>query len=421
MFASLDDVKSALLGLDQGIDVAERIDRIRQFEELESALAAARAREVAAFAASQRTSQLARGMAADRVARGIGAQVGLARRISPFAASRYVRQVQTLITDLPNTYAQLAAGNVSEARALLVAREAGWLSAEHRRALDARLAPELEPLGTRRLVDRVRQLAYQLDPHGYLIRISQAEKDRHVSLRPAPECMVRLSALLPVAQGVAAYAALRANAVARVGVGDETRGIGQLMADAVVERLTGQRAASAVPISVSLVMTDQSLLNYGAGRNEPAHITGGGVIPAELARRLLEDRSNADTQTWIRRLYTSPTSGSLIAMESQSRCFTPAQKRFLSTRDQSCRTPWCDAPIRHADHVVEAADHGPTSVANGQGLCEACNYIKTTEGWTQYRRGNHIVAITPTGHLYRSTEPRVPGQRSSECSVSEAA
>jgi hypothetical protein len=49
--------------------------------------------------------------------------------------------------------------------------------------------------------------------------------------------------------------------------------------------------------------------------------------------------------------------------------------------DGTCRTPYCDAPIRHTDHATPVAHGGPTSVLNGLGECEACNYAKEAPGW----------------------------------------
>ena len=94
-------------------------------------------------------------------------------------------------------------------------------------------------------------------------------------------------------------------------------------------------------------------------------------------------------------------------MESRARDFPPLLRRFLILRDEVCRTPWCDAPIRHADHVVAHADGGPTNSINGQGLCEACNYVKETPGWTS-RAGpdGAVTTTTPTRHAYCSSEPR---------------
>lgn len=112
---------------------------------------------------------------------------------------------------------------------------------------------------------------------------------------------------------------------------------------------------------------------------------------------------------WLRRLYLSPDARTLVGMDSVRRVFTPAQRRFLRLRDRYCRTPWCEAPIRHADHVVAVGAAGPTHVDNGQGYCEACNHAKQAPGWRNRvvsRAGLHDVEITtPTGHSYRSRAP----------------
>jgi HNH endonuclease len=114
---------------------------------------------------------------------------------------------------------------------------------------------------------------------------------------------------------------------------------------------------------------------------------------------------------WLRRLYTDPQTGALVTMESRGRCFEHGLRQVLIIRDEAvCRTPWCTAPIRHLDHVVEVHDGGATSAENGQGLCETCNYVKTSPGWSA-RPGpdGTITTTTPTGHTYTSPVPRQPG------------
>jgi hypothetical protein len=157
-------------------------------------------------------------------------------------------------------------------------------------------------------------------------------------------------------------------------------------------------------------MSERSLLAHD---DEPAELDGYGPIPADLARSLALDGARAPR--WLRRLFTSPRTGELIAMESHRRTFTPAQRLFLRLRDRTCRTPWCDAPIRHADHVVPADDGGATSIDNGQALCQGCNNAKQAPGWTmarmRTRAGPHEVSTTtPTGHQYNSRAPDPPGQ-----------
>ena len=154
-------------------------------------------------------------------------------------------------------------------------------------------------------------------------------------------------------------------------------------------------------------MTDQTLFSTGAQPDEPAHVVGGGAIPAALARRMVLD-ATGDTNVLLRRLYLDGER-KLAALDSRARFFTESQRRFLVLRDDVCRTPWCDAPIRHFDHVREAEHGGSTTVENGQGLCEACNHAKEAPGWRQRVDGDEIVTTTPTGHEYRSRAPDLPG------------
>ena len=386
---------------------ADRIDQIRLLEEIKSAAAAAQARVTADFVATQRAAQAAAGVPAERAGRGIAAQVGLARRCSPYQARRYVGWSMILTRELPATFALLAAGRITEWRAMLVARETAWLSREHRAQVDSELAPRLESLGDRRVEAAAKQLAYRLDPTGYVARTRAAAGDRRVTVRPAPDAMCRLTALLPVAQGVACYAALGRHADLLTGEGDG-RSRGQVTADTLVERVTGQAAAGDVPVEVQVVMTDQALFATGPGADEPTLLTGYGPIPADIARDLIQGPAPA-VPRWIRRLYTAPGQGRLTALESGRRLFTPGQRRFVALRDQTCRTPWCDAPIRHTDHVVSFERGGPTDVDNAQGLCAACNYAKEAPGWSARPADDGaVVTTTPTGHRYRSRAPDLP-------------
>lgn len=410
---SLTRVIDALGRLEQPVDDATRIDRIRLLEELKAATAAAQVIETAAFVSSQRAGQAAAGLRPERVGRGIAAQVALARRISPYAAQRYVGWAMILTSELPATLAELRAGRTNEWRAMLVARETVLLSRAQRAEVDAELAPRLGQLGDKRTEAEARKIAYRLDPHGFLARARAAANDRQVSLRPAPDAMARLTALLPVGQGVATYAALSRAADTPTGVGDEPgRGRGQIMADTLVERVTGQATAQDVPVTVNVTISDDALLGGG---DEPAHVDDYGPVPAGVARDLVR-RPAPETPMWIRRLYTRPGTGELLAMDAKRRAFAPGQRRFVRVRDQWCRTSWCEASIRHTDHVVRAEDGGATCIGNAQGKCEACNYAKEAPGWHDAVVGDDdvgraIETTTPTGHRYRSRAPDPPGRQ----------
>ena len=224
--------------------------------------------------------------------------------------------------------------------------------------------------------------------------------------------MTLLTALLPVTEGVAAYKALTRHADTTKSTGD-ARTRGQIMADTLVERITGT-PGGITGITINLVMTDRTLLEADS---EPARLPGYTTLPGSHARHLTRHGSNdlRDFNVWVRRLYTAPGTGELITMDSKARLFPPALRRFIELRDDTCRTPYCDAPIRHTDHITPWHHGGPTTVENGAGLCEACNHTKEQPGWNtttplpKSTARHHTQLTTPTGHTYHSTAPPPPG------------
>lgn len=394
----------------RNLDQADRIQLVAALEQLKAAAAGLQARLSVEFDAHERQLQGDAGVPRERRGRGVAAQLGMARRESPHRAAVLLGAAKALCAELPCTFAALAEGRVSEYRAMLVVQETACLEREERAEVDRALCADpgtLEGVGTRRLVAMARERAYRADPAAFVRRAARAENERSVTLRPAPDTMTYLTALLPVAQGVAAYAALRRAADSGRAAGDG-RGRGQAMADTLVERLTGQAAADGVPVTVSLVMSDATLLSSGHGA---AVLDGYGTVPAQVARTLVANGLDADA-AWLRRVYTDPRGG-VVAASSRERFHPEGLASLLRVRDQgTCRMPYCDAPIRHLDHVLPAELGGPTDAENSQGLCEACNHAKQAPGWRQETSegaARHaVVTTTPTGQVYRSVAPEPP-------------
>ncbi len=414
--AALRDVVSAGPGCRSE---AELVDAIRLAEELKSAAAAAQVKATRELARVRVAREEAERVPARRRGRGLASEIGLARRESASRGTLHLGVARAL-GEMPHTFAALATGRLNEWRATLMARETAYLSLEAREEIDRQVAADtdkVEGWGDRALVAEVRRLAYQLDPEGVVARARRAEADRHVSVRPAPDTMSRLSALLPVAMGVACYAALKTSADRAKGAGD-LRSRGQIMADTLVERVTGRAAADGADVEVKLALTDHTLFR---GDAEPAHLAGYGTVPAQWARDLVRRATGPDgahpvARAWIRQLYTHPVTGALVAMASRRRCAPTGLAEFIATRDRTCRTPWCDAPIRDTDHVWAAAEGGRTTADNNQGLCKACNQAKRLPGWrarSSPGMRHLVVTTTPTGHVYGSTAPAMPGHRPS--------
>jgi hypothetical protein len=326
---------------------------------------------------------------------------------------------KVLVSELPHTLAALRGGHITEWKATLLARESACLTLDDRRVLDRELAADptrLARMGVRELTGAVRRRVCELDPLAISARRSKAERDRHVSIRPAPDTMTWFTAHLPVKQGVAVFAALRAEADRLVHAGDG-RNRGQIMADTLVARVLGASASTTglpeVPVTVNVVIGVDSLLGDS---DETGDIPGYGPIPADVIRRWVAEGITEDVRVELRRLFADPVSGQLIGMESTGRVFPRRLAEFVELRDRHCRTRWCDAPVRHIDHVTSYAEGGPTSAFNGQGLCEACNYAKEAVGWQARPRPGpiHTVwTVTPTGHRYASTPPPATAPRRS--------
>ena len=435
------------------------IEIIGRLEETKNAVAAVQAQARSLSVGQQRLARAKAGMPCSAIGRGVTAQLDLARYESPHRGRQLCELAHVLVRKLPHTMNAFVEGKLSEYRAGIIARETVFLQLEDRLRVDGLIAADgdaLARMGTREVAAATRSAAYALDPQVFAKRHEMSVGERHVSLRPAADGMTFLTTLMPLRQGVRILATLTKVAESAKASGDE-RGKGQLMADALIHRLSehapcdagaggvgdhrgvpaggfGTREAAgplaAAPMggaspgmlcttvvgadsSLELVMTDRAL--FGSA-NDPAVVVGYEPIPAPLARMMvLGGGSGFSPRVWLKRLFTHPESNALLAMDSRARAFPAGMKEFLRIRDQRCQTPYCDAPIRDYDHIKAYATGGPTSLQNGQGPCTACNQAKEAADWV-FERGTmpggslaSTRVTTPTGHRYLSTAPPLPG------------
>ncbi|YAL81811.1 DUF222 domain-containing protein [Dermacoccaceae bacterium W4C1] len=469
-------VGTRLAAADAATDPVEAIDRITALQNLIHQCEGALVEQQVVFAEQQREAQREAGVPARRVGGGIAEQVGFARRISPAAAARKVNGAVRLRGSFPRTLNALRTGEVSQRQCDALLRGTSHLDEDGCAVVDAALAPRMHGWNTRQTEQAVTHVTYRLDPAAFVARRGHAESERAVWLRPAPDCMALISAFVPVAEGVATLAALRQAATAAQAAGDP-RTLGQLMADTLTARATHpacdspsaaedraqggcshcgtdgscSRGSAAPNVEIALVMDASTLLGLS---DHPGHLNGYGPIPADLAREIaygaipdsspttgasVTDAKAAPTthvptggadglvrtagRRWIRRLLTDPVTGVLTAQDSRRRTFDDTARRFLATRDRHCRQPYCDAPIRHIDHIHPHSRGGPTSIDNGQGLCERGNYIKDLPGW-RTRPGPEpgtIIVTTPTGHDYETSTPAHVGLPATNRSLGRSA
>lgn len=391
---------------------AIRVDRIGRLERLRAATAALHAAECVRFAQSRVDQQLAAGVGPDAIGRGIADQIGLACGISSFFAAKRLSTARAWWFDLPRTFGLLTEGRISERVAEIVARETRHLDGPTRRAVDAAVCSAgLADLGIKAAAASIRRHAYEADREAYVKRGRTERTHRRVSLRPAPDTMAFLTGYLPVEQGVACLAALRQRTEKLVAAGD-ARTRDQIMADTLVERVTGQAAATDVSAEVQIMLPVDALVDPAAVAT--AQLSGYGPLPTDLVRQFLADSRG---QLWVRRLFTraGESGPTIVGGDPQRRRFDGWLRRLITIRDQTCRHPFCGAPIRHHDHITRHREQGQTTLSNGQGLCEHHNYVREQPGWqTQLVHDGlagtpHTVQVTtPTGHAYTSRAPDPP-------------
>lgn len=396
-----------------GLDEAESVSRLTLLEEIKSACTAAQVRETANLDDLRAADEASRNIPERRRGRGLAAEVGLARKVSPRKGSQCLGFARALAHEMPHTLAALTTGVLTEWRATILVRETAYLTRESREEIDRRICGD--PVAVVGVSDReievlAKSHAYGLEPEAVVARKAKAEKDRHVTVRPAPDLMTQFSALLPMTDGIAVYAALKKHADAVCGSDDRSHA--EVMADTLVERVTGRSIAEPTPIALNLVMSEQSLLGFD---DSAADVPGYGPIPATVARHLVADSvtPGGETASTLRRLYARPSDGSLVTMESRSRVFPPSLAGYIRLRDQRCRTPYCGAPVAEIDHARPHRRNGPTSAVNADGTCVTHNRAKEAPGWFYDVRvvdGVRVIdVITPTEARHRSVPPPAIG------------
>ncbi|TCK21262.1 HNH endonuclease [Pseudonocardia endophytica] len=378
---------------------AEQIDGIAGLETVRNAVEALQAEWTLGFATAEAAHQTRNGQVEpEKIERSIGAQVGLACRVSPTEGRRRVRTARDLNDGLDHLRGLFGAGEVGGYRVSTVVGATSHLDARERAEVDRLLSDwDITRLGVGRLRDLARKFAAQVAPDKFRTRCAAARSGRRVTLRPAADGMTDLIAHLPAEQGAACYAALqRAFTEEQVKPAPMTRGRGQVMADTLVERVTGQTTAEAVGLQVQVVVPVEALVDPASPL--PAEIPGHGPVPVDLIA------TAAGRKTW-RRFVTRD--GVVIGGDSKQQRFTGFLAELVRARDRwRCSEPYCDAPVRQIDHIRRRADGGPTTFDDGRGTCVLHNLLREDPEWTVERVPDGVRTTTPTGHRYTARRGR---------------
>src|SRR4051794_20495845 len=188
------------------------LDQIRALEDTKAKICAQQATLTVQLDQLVRARHATARIPAARQGRDVAGLIAYARRESPAKGSRLLGFAHAL-TEQPHTHAAMSAGVLSEWRAILISRETSCLSRQDRAAVDTQIAAPtddgtypFEGWGDQRLVAETQKAVIAIDPQAVVNRRAKAESERRVFVRPAPDTMAQLSALLPAAQGIAVWA-----------------------------------------------------------------------------------------------------------------------------------------------------------------------------------------------------------------------
>jgi 5-methylcytosine-specific restriction endonuclease McrA len=346
--------------------------------DLDGALESLRARTVVRLEDAIKEDCLRREESPQRAARIARSEASRALQSSRSVAGRTLATSRRLVSSMPGLLGALSEARVPAQSVHKVGAVLAPATPEQREEVDAVLTADLERLegcGTQEWGDEAARILHSLDPEGAAERHRTALRGRHVSVRRTEHGMARISAVIPGIDGARIRKGLSVAAESARAQGDR-RGHQQIMADLLADALIGRGdGIDPTTLDVGVVITDRSLL--APAHADAALVEGFGSVPYDHVReqmlRAAQSEDDTELALVMRILYADLDDGQLVGVESRARAFPPALVRFLTLAHQTCRAPYCDAPIRQMDHIVPASQGGSTSLDNGNGLCAADN------------------------------------------------
>jgi hypothetical protein len=398
----------------QSVDVLEAVERVM------GQAAALRAASVHAVAADTPA-----GVVADQVVDILMLVLGRSRR-----SAMMLRDSALSLTHQPEVWAALWRGELDVAKAGVLAGALHLIpladpdgqprkeyAADHDRVLADGLAYAAEH--TARQLDRhLRRLLAEIDPTTLATRRRRALTERGVWLHHRGDGTADLSARLASEDAERVYGAIRA--LARRNERTEpsqpadddpwtevnARSFDIRMAEALIDMVlpppsgsvgeqSGGGPAGSTHINVTIPI--ESLAGLA---DAPGQVSGYGVIPAEVARRL----AGGDAR-W-RHVLTQRSTGAVLDVGGWSYRPPAGLARHVRIRDVTCRFPGCAVLARDCDldHLVPFPA-GPTSADNLHALCRRHHRLKHDAEWTVEPLPDHGLRWTSPQGRSRDTWP----------------
>ncbi|MFB2586483.1 HNH endonuclease [Herbiconiux liukaitaii] len=341
----------------------------------------------------------------------VKSEVATAANRSEGAIVRLIADAETLVTDLPDTLAELGTGKISYAHARSMVTHATSLPVESRSSFEKALLPRAKECNAARFDDAARRLRETHHPDSITQRAKNAHADRAVWLDAERDGMATLHHHLPAVDALAIHDVL--DKAARAARSDnEPRTQAQLRSDILADTILGRTHGAlgftptvivTVPAAILAGCEDEDGGEAGAGHTQ---LHGYGPIDPELATRLA-----AKAPTFLKVL-THPGTGDTIEVAGRYR-IPAALREALIVADEHCRFPGCGrrAARCELDHTEDWAHGGRSTASNLAHLCTSHHHLKHNGGWKVDRPpgsppgSRELEWRSPLGATYRTTPP----------------
>ncbi|MGY1617028.1 DUF222 domain-containing protein [Geodermatophilus sp. SYSU D00691] len=359
-------------------------------------------------------------------------ELGMVLGVGRLTAAHRARRAWTWRQDLPLTWAALRAGELDERRGQIFADTLAHTDPVLAGRVEEIVLPEAAGLGFGPLKKRILAVLLELDPGSADENRQVAEKNADVFVQPAGDAMATLGATLRAEEAAEAYDFL--DTLARMAKADgDSRPIGQIRHEIYSLLVRGAALPGAGGVRARLTITAALAALEGAS-TAPGEVNGFAITPmqlAELLRRVgalgLTTPEGGELEFALTdahgRLLATLTYDELARRVRRGEGLdppaavdrhdpTPAQRRFVTTRDRGCRYPFCPGRAGWADHdhVVPHGEGGATDCTNLCCLCRTHHRLKTHfRGWRFVMEPDGTFHVTTPSGITRTTHP--PGLR----------
>ena len=347
------------------------------------------------------TQALSPGLTVDQIHEVTAAEIQAALCWTRRMAERQLDFAATLVSDYPQVWEMLHAGQIDLARARVVVDQTCHLEPEVRDQV-VRVALERAPTQTTGLLAaRIRRLAIWVAPDNAREKYRQGLEERRVVSDANPDGTANLSGLqLSPADTQAVMRKINRLSHQVKATGDP-RSIDQIRADIFLDLLKGrdqQTGTSRAVVDIQVDLTTLLQLD-----EKPGELPGWGPVIADISRQVVDEQHEAEWR------YTITDESGVVSSGTTRRRPRAGLKRLVQAKAPVCVFPGCRVPSLDCDldHNQPWTEHGPTIEENLGPLCRHHHVIRH-HGWTVVQTDPGSYQLTsPLGHTYTS-QPRAP-------------